>query len=624
MDVAYNGYYTEDAEGNTIAIGGVKYAAPANLQEKLVNARIALLDATKAHNTYQTDLAGITASYNTAATALEAAQSAFDGNTYAADLDDAQDVVDDAQQAFDDAEQAYQDAKVAFEANPTGSVNADGLDVHANTQIGYGTIDLGEVGIHTDLAGDTYMRVDTWKETSIGSGQYVPASFYPTKYNTADLAVYIANIKSDVVSADNTNIIVDADIWVWEATGAGAMAVNDGAGISVNGDKHALTAGEASTADSDNLAVFVNVELDDTSVSNLYTFNVATNMLGKDDFSGRTFDIDAPTYASPNYLVLTDANASYDTTPNANGESTGDQDVLTAYAVLWNAKLAEKVAQDAFDTGDDALIAAQEAFDYQKELFEQGVANLAALKDTMDAADEAEDDAYEAVNDAWDELGADLAEGVAGDTKITVSTLTLNEVLFNAEVTLADLEACDEDCLQETIDNAQHQIDLIQPSLDFVNAKIAEMQDQYDLYMETYVPGASTSYANLDADLKVKYDTLMHEAFVLQQELDALDAELDYINDMISNTSGIDNLSEVSLEIELTILYNNSQGSYNDALADLKTAEEALAKHKADMADDATYIQYLQAKVDTLQQRYENTAALAAKYLALMNAAIAS
>jgi hypothetical protein len=398
MDVAYSGYYTEDADGDPIAVGGAKYATPANLQEKLVNARIALLDATDAHNTYQTDLAGITASYNAAATALQIAQAAFDGNTYAADLDAAQDIVDDAQQAFDDAQQAYQDAKVAFEANPTGSVNADGLDVHADTQIGYGTIDLGEVGIHTDLAGDTYMRVDTWKETSIGSGQYVPASFYPTKYNTSDLAVYITNIKADAVSAENTNITLDSEIWIWEATGAGAMAVNDGAGNSVDGDKHALTAGEASTADSDNLAVFVNVELDDTSVSNLYTFNVATNMLGKDDFSGRTFDIDAPTYASPNYLVLTDANASYDTTPDSNGESTGDQDVLTAYAVLWNAKLAEKVAQDAFDTGDDALIAAQEAFDYQKELFEQGVANLAALKATMDAADEAEDDAYEAVD----------------------------------------------------------------------------------------------------------------------------------------------------------------------------------------------------------------------------------
>lgn len=619
--VVHANYYTVDADGDAIAIGGVKYTTPANLQEVLVNAQIDLADATDAHSTYETDLAALTASYNEAATALEAAQAAFDGNTYASDLADAQSDLTDAQTSYGVAEQAYTDAQVAFAAAPTGSVTADGVDVHANGQISYDDIDLGETGIHSDLAGDTYMRVNTWKETTIGSGLYVPASFYPTKYNASDLAVHITTIKADAVNAENVNITVDGDIWVWEATGAGAMVMNNGAGALVTADDHALTAGEAIDADNDDRAVFVNVELDDSSISNLFTFNVATNELGKDDFSGRVLNIDAPNYASPNHLVLVDTNASYDNTPDSDGESTGNMDELTAEAVLWNAKLDVAIAQDAFDTGDDALVAAQDAFAYQKELFEIGVAELAILKTAKTNATTADTDAKKDVDDAWVALGATFTTGVAGNAlkvKATVAptnSLNLNEVLFNAEVTLADLELCDEACLTASIPAAEHAIGLIQPKLDVALAIIADMQAQYDIYMVTFINGG------LDADLQAEYNTLAHERFLLGAEIDAIDAELDYLDEVLDDIDNNDNLNDLRWDVE-QFYTNSGAGSFADSMEDLATAEEALATFNAEAQNSDVYLAYLQALIDTLDQRYNNALDLAAEQLRLMNLAL--
>lgn len=344
----------------------------------LFNAELAIIDHDAAY-------AALTVSYNNAATALAQAQTAYDGNTYAADLATAQGNLTTAQGNLATAQTTYANAKTAYEADTNGSVFADGPDVHASNFLsgGYDEIDLGETGIHSDLAGDTYMRVDTWKETTIGSGEYVPASFYPTKYNASDLAAHITAIKADN-APENLNITVDADIWVWEATGAGGMPINDGGGNLVDGDDHALDAIQAGNADTDNLAVFVNVELDDTSVSNLYNFNVATNMLGSDDFSTRPFfTAGSGTVADPYTFnaVLTPgmANAGYDSTPDADGEADSPTDMLTAQAEVWNAGLEVFKKQNAFDLGDDALIAAQAVYDAQKLLFDEGLVTRAGL-----------------------------------------------------------------------------------------------------------------------------------------------------------------------------------------------------------------------------------------------------
>jgi hypothetical protein len=622
--------YDEDADGDAIAVGGVKYAAPANLQEVYVNATIDELDAIDALNTYQAAFDLLTATYNAAAVALEAAQAAFDGNTYQADLDTANDDLDDAQSDWDDADDAYTAAEVAFNADSTGSVDTDGT--------GSDVDDLGELGIHTDLATQTYMQVATWAETTVGSGDYIPASFFPAQYNVTDLEIQKDALiaSTDAVGLGIYSIDADADVVIWEldgtsTNGAGtpgtpAASLLDGAGAATL----VLTAAQAQAALSlvgfENVesVYFLEVEGDDTSTTNLYTFNVATNMLGLDDFTGRAFDIDAPTYASPNYLVLADDNASYDLTPNTDGENTGDQDVLTAYAVLWNAQLAVLVAQDAFDTGDDALVAAQAAYDEQKDLFDNGVANLTTLTNTKDAAVEAQDDAQEAVEEAWGVLGFDFAAGSAGDDLLEIGdpnadyndVLTLNAVVTNAEVMLADLEACDADCLQDNIDTAQHEIDLILPVLAVAEGIVADMQAQYDIYMETYIAGG------LDADLQAAYDTLMNEVWQLLLEKDIFDAEINYLNDILGAVS-TQNLADIRWELEQA-LESTSWNSVAGAIEDLETAEDALATFMSTEQNAQLWLDYLQAEVDRYQQRYENALALAAEYLALMNAALDS
>jgi hypothetical protein len=637
-EVAFDGYYTLDAGGDAIAIGGEKYDPATNLQEEYVNARIDYLDAQDDLADYQADFDALVLTYNTAAVNLAAAQVAFDAADYAGDLQDAQDDLDDVEDDLDDAEDIYTAAKLAFEADPTGSVTTDGDGNHSAAYYPAfnSTFDLGNTGIDSDLAPDTYMRVATWKETTLGSGNYIPATLYPTKYNTADLAVEAAAL----IAAVN-GITANTDIWLWEDDALPSdMPINDldgtpavltpAEGIGNNADLHAFGATDAIAADGENIAVFINVESDDASVTKLYTFNVATNMFGTDDFSDRAFFTSGSGTVGDPYvfeaaLVSTDLNAGYDSTPNANGIADGATDMFTAQALLWNAQLEVFMAQNAFDLGDDVLAAAQAVFDYQQELFDNGVANLALLAADLDAADTAQDDAQDDVDAAWVELGAEIAEGEAGDPLI-VAPVTLNEVLYNAEVTLADLEACDEDCLQTSIDDAQHEIDLIQPALDGIVAIIAEMQAQYDIYIATYVPGPSTSYDNLDADLKVLYNALTFEIFELNQELNALDAQYDAIDDILDSLDNDDNLSDISLDIELAILYDTSQGSYLDSLNDLDAAEAALATALAgnDIAANAAYIAHLQSVVDVLEQRYQNALALAAKYKALMEAALAS
>ena len=651
MDVAYNGYYSEDADGDTLDLnawtkaqleaadqtGRVKYTAPANFQEVYVNTRIDLANATDAHTIYSAAFDALVATYNAAAAELAAQQTAFDTGSWATDLATANDDLDDANDDLADAKIAYNDAKATFEADTNGFDVTDGAKADPTTAVD----DLGALGIANDANTTTYQEVTGWVKIP-GETVWTPSTLGAAKLTQAQvladidakLAAYLIDptIPGGVAGEDYL-MTTRPEFYLWEQNGA--RSYFDGAGTLITPAVPATfgaTDGEVpylvsiGTNEDIHSIIYLEVEADDDPISKLFQFNIATNMLGTDDFSDRPFLVTGATepYTAGDWapaLTISDDDAGYDSTWDGDINTTQNDDTLTAQAFAWNAALEQAKKQYAFDNSSVLLDAAQEVYDYQKELFDNGVANLADLASDKTAATSANTAAKKAVDDAWDALGAEIP---STNPIQTGTSLTFNQKLHNAKLALAALENCDADCQQLAIDAAQHEIDLLQPSLDFVLEKIAEMQAQYDLYMETYVPGASTSYDNLDADLKVKYDTLMNEAFVLQQELDALDAELDYVNDMLGNTAGIDNLSEVSLEIELTILYDNSQGSYNDALEDLEDAEEALAEHLADMADDTTYIEYLQAKVDTLQQRYDNAAALAAKYLALMNAAIAS
>lgn len=645
---AVGAYYPVDADGDLIAIGGAKYAAPANLQEVYVNARIDLLDATDAFNTYESDIAALVASYNAAAVALANAQAAFDGNTYAADLTAAQTDVDNAQTAFDAAMLAYTDAKTAFEAAPTGSDVEDGAMLAVT--------DLGEVGIQDGPTGlTTYMRVATWTETSVGSGNYIPATFEPTKYSTASLATELAALYAldgtpyagGEVGAEYA-VSGDTEVVLWNQDGTST----DGAGnpIPLPFNTTYLTGGEAQDALSVvgnidiEIAYFVEVESDDVVVTNLYAFNEATNMLGNNDFSDRAFDIDAPTYASPNYILITDANASYDVSPNANGQddTAGSEgtDEFTAYAALWNAQLDLAIAQDAFDTGDDALVAAQEAFDYQKELFDEGVANLAALEATMDAADTAEEDAMEAVDEAWVALGQSFAEGEATDTPreegdaVPTDSLTLSEQLYNAEIALAlHLDTTVEDyegmiATQEAniaaweAENAQLQI-----LIDANYAVVAELLGELDDLGVEYtfeVDEDGLGQFEVTNDLSGDYTDLSAELIAANKVLWDINQEIAIVSDKQTMVNALISAWNSSYNTFVNTTIPNLEASLVTAQTDLAEAEAALALAENEETAATANLAYLQALIDTLEQRHANALAVAAEYKALMDAAIAA
>ncbi|MHB1051429.1 MAG: hypothetical protein ACYC09_15235, partial [Bacteroidota bacterium] len=358
--------------------------APAVLtaQDKLWNADLALLK-------YETDFAALTATYNNAALQLSIEKAAFDGSTYAADLATAQTAYNTAVTNLATAKTTYNNAKTAFELAPAGSVVTDSPGLSSDGDAWFNTVqfDLGNKGIE-DLIATTYMEVTSWRETTFGSGQYIPATFATTKYTPATLATKVTALKNDVV---NNTITANTQIYVWQdLVGTMPIADYDGTPVAVYGaDAHSIPSAipARTMLASPDAAVFVEVESDDISVSTLKTFNIATNMLGTDDFATKSLTVTTSPWVWANPLTASDANAGYDTTPDANGVADTAPDALTFQAKMWNAKLELAKRQRAFDIGGDALADAQAAFDYQKELFDLGLTKIAALEDAVDAAE---------------------------------------------------------------------------------------------------------------------------------------------------------------------------------------------------------------------------------------------
>jgi len=610
---AFGNYFEVDADNVALAAGGTKYDPASNLQEELVNARITMLDAWAAKNAYTAELAALTASYNAAAVALADAQNAFDAQTYDDDLIAAQDDLSDAQDDLSDAQDDYDAAFADFSADPTGFTVADGSGNHSS-----GDFDFGNTGIAGDGETRTFMQVGSVGETSVGSGNYEVKSLLPTKY-----------VFSELEGVADAATVAYTDAFIWEDNAQ--MPVTDLLGTVLDSDVHRDRLETTPDAlpfvvaiDTGARLLFVEVESDDTSVSKLYTFNVATNMLGLDDFSTRVQNI-----VAPNYLVAGSNSASYDISPNTDGEADGGTWALTAYAVAWNAELAVAIAQEAFDTGDDALIAAQEEFDRQQVLFDEGAATEAGLLADAENADTAKADAEGLVDDAWGELGGENADGVAGDAMI-VDAETLNDLLFNAQVALADLEVCDATCLQDNIDDANDDIDdatqaiaVIEPIIAAKQAVVDGLQDAYDEFIanEGYL---SSLYADLHAELIAAYQVL----WTLEEEADVI-ADQDGLNDDLITAYGTaeDNTTAEAAIATLVTALDGLETTLADCIADLELAteiaEQALASGQADAAAAEAYIAYLEALVDTLEQRYQNALALANGYKDLMDAAIA-
>ncbi|MDO9275835.1 MAG: hypothetical protein Q7T92_09835 [Lutibacter sp.] len=320
---------------------------------------------------------------------------------------------------------------------------------------------------------------------------------------------------------------------------------------------------------------FVEVENDDVSETNVDILNAMVAALGDEDI------FDAPPVLGDLPLAGTDA-----------------------YTNLWNAQLAQLGTQDTLDNFGNNLAAALVEYNYWKNLYENELTLLDAAQATLDAADIA------------------LA---AADSALATATTTLTDAntdLSDADAALLAFEATTEADLQDWIDGAlaniaaaQLEITNIVPVIAAYQAILDDLQVEYDAYIasEGSLSG-DPAYSDLHAELIAEWQVY----WVMEQELAVLENSLALNEDLIDAYGTADDLSD--LADYLVIL----QDQLVTATYDLEVAQQALATAQVNEAAAGAYITYLEALVDTLEQRYANALAIAAKFKALMDAALAS
>lgn len=407
------------------------------------------------------------------------------------------------------------------------------------------------VGDHTDAIATSYVKVLTWEPAPSNANRRIPATW--TTVTEPELTPYPA--PSPVVKID-----YNARTYAQE-------------GIS-----------EANSLDG-NKEYYLEVEADDYSVSNEDLLNTAVAALGNEDI----FDV-APVLGDMPY---------------------GTSD---AFATLWDAQLAEITAQDAVDTFDDALIAAQAEYDYWKNLYENQLALL-------DAAQQAVVDAQADVDAAQAVVVAAQGALAAAQDDVNVARNARNNqrdvVVPAAESALATFQATTKEQLQTWIDT-----------------NLATIADN-DLYIAEYEIFMAEYQAEMDA-IQAEYEALLETpldaaAFVeiedLQQQIDALDLEK-----MILQGRKTLLTSKIQLLRSLDIPLLSDVQAILDAwivdsadLADqIEAARNMIASGTVDFEAAQAYLTLLQAQIDTILQRHANALAIAAKYKALMDAALAS
>lgn len=320
---------------------------------------------------------------------------------------------------------------------------------------------------------------------------------------------------------------------------------------------------------------FVEVENDDVSETNVDILNAMVAALGDEDI------FDAPPVLGDLPLAGTDA-----------------------YTTLWNAQLAQLGTQDTLDNFGDNLAIALGEYNYWKNLYENELTLLDAAQATLDAANIALADANSALATATTTLG------------------DANTDLSDAEAALLAFEATTEADLQDWIDAAleniaaaQLEITNIVPVIAAYQAILDDLQVEYDAYIasEGSLSG-DPAYSDLHAQLIAEWQVY----WVMEQELAVLENSLALNEDLIDAYGTADDLSD--LAAYLVIL----QGDLVTATYDLEVAQQALASAQVNEAAAGAYITYLEALVDTLEQRHANALAIAAKFKALMDAALAS
>ena len=583
---------------------------------KLWNAELALA-------LYQHDFDLLTATYNAAADALADAQAAFDGTTYAADLAAANLALSTYQAGgFAAAQLLYSTTFTAWNANKNGTVWTDtAVDAW----------DLGKVGIHTDdntldspfgvatgvNTTKTYYRVATWSEPLPGS--WVPATTTGVGMNAAALASY--KVAFEVANGANTAIFADDDV-----SAAISLADKNNALLAETANGLRVYFIEVETDDAHNDPI-----LDNGNGGNLDTFNNATNALGTEVTTAFYTGTTTRDYSPVAYAGLTVNGITY----NASGYITAP---VTAYTNLWNLQKAASEAAWDLSIGDDALIAAQEEFDYQQELFEDGLAVIATLEAAVDARLAVIGNVYIAgppvvaasgLLGQWEalttQLGASYGTPIFGDVAKTTSTvgawyyvgavktLTAYAVKWNAELALVNH-------LNTTLSAHQTMLATAQANLTTATREAAE-----DLiYIAKYTADLAALQAEYDAlILTPLYAELNVTKIEAQQVYDALVAEDSAATTMIASLNLVISALQTTVP-DYAALITIEEGKITAAEANILATEIAIAKGEVSVADLERAVQLLKDQIATFTIRIANAQAIADKFKALMDAALAS
>lgn len=430
----------------------------------------------------------------------------------------------------------------------------------------------------------------TWFDQTTPLGGSVAESF-PAFPNTR------IGIHTDAIATSYAYVTgwVEAPVGTWTATtiSAGMVTAIPGTAFTYTGPVASATMPSVTAA----TGFYVELEADDLSETNADLLDDAVAKLGN--------DIAVDPVLGDTALGFTDA-----------------------YSVVWDAKLALLVAQDVLANFGTALADANTEYLYQKNLFENQVALMEAAQIVLDGATTAQTAAQDDIDVAEADLGTEvLPAPIAGDAAIDPAE-TLYEVLWNAdlavldaEAALAALEVCDDVCLQANIDAAladiagwNVEIAAIQPIIDAKQAIV----DALETEAETYIASEgvlSGLYADLHAQIIVEWQAY----WVLEQELTAIQNAHDLNADLISAYGwATDDLAD------LAVVLSGLQSDLADANHNIELAEQALASGQVEADAAEAQIAYYQALVDTLEQRHANALAIAAKYKALMDAALAS
>ncbi|MEQ8243471.1 hypothetical protein [Fulvivirga sp.] len=254
-----------------------------------------------------------------------------------------------------------------------------------------------------------------------------------------------------------------------------------------------------------------------------------------------------------------------------------DEDLADATAALPVAEAALTAALAAQTAADAQEIAAENAY----------LAALDAIDPVIDAYDAA-DDAYDAAFDAWSEANniANAAENLRNNKQNSVDgyNFTLNSLeddLFETTNNLGEA--------QGELAEAQGRVTLWEP---LASATEADVAAAYQLYLEE----------------EEIWNDLYDVADALEDQYDAADYLVDVIEDQLDDINSV--IEDVLNEIE----------NLEDNITSL---QEDLSDNMIDEQEWNDIIAAEQQELEALQQELASWEALAAEYLALMNAAIA-